>query len=176
MVDLYTSDILFRMIESLRAMAKEYSDLQLQLQDPNMYANPKELQRIGKRSAQLEPLISLLEEYDACQEAIAEAKSITDTDLKALAEEEAATARERLPKLEEEMRAFLIPRDPNDDKSVIIEVRAGAGGDEAALFASELVRMYLRYAEERGWKTELLDKSDSDAGGIKEVSARIEGP
>ena len=161
------------MIERLRQLQEEYLSLQAQLQDPNVYGNPKEIARIGKRSAQLEPLIDLLKEYEAAEQAIAEAKSITDPDLKALAEEEAMTARERLPKLEEEMRSFLIPRDPNDDKSVILEVRAGAGGDEAALFASELVRMYLRYAEEQGWKTELLDKSNSDSGGIKEVSPRI---
>src|SRR3989344_5281225 len=109
------------MIERLRQLQEEYLSLQAQLQDPNVYGNPKEIARIGKRSAQLEPLIDLLKEYEAAEQAIAEAKSITDPDLKALAEEEAMTARERLPKLEEEMRSFLIPRDPNDDKSVILE-------------------------------------------------------
>ncbi|MEK7591065.1 MAG: peptide chain release factor 1 [Patescibacteria group bacterium] len=163
------------MLETLRKLAQEYSGLQLQLQDPSVYGNPKELVRIGKRSAQLEPLVALLKEYDLCQNALNEASTNRDPELAALVEEEAERARKMLPQIEQEMRSFFIPQDPNDDKSVILEVRAGTGGEEAALFAGEILRMYLRYAERQRWKTELLDKSDAESGGIKEASARIEG-
>lgn len=163
------------MLETLRKLAQEYQDLQLKLQDSNVYGNPKEIARIGKRSAELEPLVELLREYEISMSAIKEASENKDPELAVLAQEEAERARKRLPEIEQEMRSFLIPRDSDDDKSVIMEIRAGAGGEEAALFAGELVRMYLRFAEEQGWKTELLDKSDADSGGIKEASARIEG-
>jgi peptide chain release factor 1 len=163
------------MIEKLRALAAEYEDLQKKLQDPQVLANPRELARIGKRSKELEPFIALLREYERCQQAIEEARRVHDPELKALAEEEAASARARLPTLEQKMRTYLVPRDPDDDRSVILEVRAGTGGEEAALFASELLRMYLKYAESKGWKTELLGTSDAEAGGVKEAACRIEG-
>ena len=164
------------MIEKLRTLAAEYDDLQKALQNPDNFSNPKELARIGKRSAELEPLIAMLTDYDAAERAIAYATEVNvDPDMSALAEEEAAEARKKIPDLLESMRSFLVPKDPDDNKNVIVEVRAGAGGDEAALFAGELVRMYLRYAEDQHWKTEVMDMSNADAGGIKEASLRIEG-
>jgi len=164
------------MIEKLRVLAKEHADLQTRLQDPAVLADPWEIARIGKRIRALDPLVGLLKEYDACERAIAfAAESKGDPEMEALAEEEAEAARKRKAALEGEMRMFLIPKDPDDDRSVILEVRAGAGGDEAALFAAELLRMYIRYAETRGWKAELLHKADQEGGGAKEAIGRITG-
>ena len=164
------------MIEKLRAMAKEYESLQKQIQDPEVLSDPKKIATIGKKLSDLQPLIGLLKEYDKCREAIKSVEEVKDDpELKALAEEEAEVASGRLVELEADMKAFLIPRDPDDDKNVILEVRAGTGGEEAALFGAELMRMYLRFAEEQGWKTNILSKADADGGGIKEVICKIEG-
>ena len=164
------------MIEKIRALAKEFEELHKQMQDPEVLSNPKEIARIGKRIADLEPLLVLLKEYDQCQAAVQSVEDVKDDpELKVLAEEEAKEANKRIPELEEEMKIFLVPHDPDDDKNVILEVRAGTGGEEAALFGAELLRMYLRYAEEQKWTTELLSKTDADGGGIKEASCRISG-
>lgn len=164
------------MIETLRALAKEREDLQLHMQDPEVLRNPKEIARIGKRISELEPLVAMIQEYDACQSAIAfVAEAGEDLELKAMAEEEADEARKKLPELEEKMKKFLIPKDPDDDRSVILEVRAGTGGEEAALFAAELLRMYMRFAEENNWTVELMEKNDADSGGIKEAVCKIDG-
>lgn len=163
------------MIEKLRSLVGEYRSLETEMQDPGVYGDSKKMAKLGKRMRELQPLIPLLDEYDAKEKAIADAVSITDKELLMLAQEEADEAKKRIPELLEQMKKFLIPRNPDDDKSVIMEVRAGAGGEEAALFAAEQLRMYLRYAENKGWKAELLRKSDADAGGIKEASVRIEG-
>ena len=157
-------------------MAKEYESLQKQIQDPEVLSDPKKIATIGKKLSDLQPLIGLLKEYDKCREAIKSVEEVKDDpELKALAEEEAEVASGRLVELEADMKAFLIPRDPDDDKNVILEVRAGTGGEEAALFGAELMRMYLRFAEEQGWKTNILSKADADGGGIKEVICKIEG-
>ncbi len=164
------------MLDKLRHLASEHADLTLRLQNPEVFNDPKEVARISRRIKELDPLIDLLAEYQACQTAIEEVeKQKNDPELKAMAEEDAAAARKKMPELEQRMKSFLIPKDPDDDKSVILEIRAGAGGEEAALFAAELFRMYLRYAETQRWKTELMDKSDADSGGIKEASCKIEG-
>ena len=163
------------MIEKLRQLAREHADLANRLQSPEVFSDPKEVARIGKRIKELDPLIDLLSEYDRCREAIADADDMKDPELKALAEEEADAARRRIPVIEKEMKSFLVPKDPDDDKNVILEVRAGAGGDEAALFAAELLRMYLRYAEQQRWTVQMMGTSDSDVGGIKEASCAIEG-
>lgn len=164
------------MIEKLRLLVAEHADLQKQMSSPEVYNNPKEIARIGKRISDLEPLTHLVEEFDAAQKAIAFAAEVSsDPEMGPMAEEEAAAARAKIPELEQQMRKFLIPRNPDDDRSVIMEVRAGTGGEEASLFAAELLRMYLRYADERGWKSELMDKADADGGGIKEAICKIDG-
>ncbi|TSC58995.1 MAG: peptide chain release factor 1 [Candidatus Peregrinibacteria bacterium Greene0416_19] len=161
------------MIEKLRQLAREHAALNERLFDPAVHADPREIARIGKRIAELEPVLLLIAEYERAHEAIRYAADEQDSELRAMAEQEAADARARLPQLEDRMKKFLLPNDPDDDRGVIIEVRAGTGGEEAALFAAELLRMYLRFAEERRWKTEMLDKSDAESGGIKEASCRI---
>ncbi len=164
------------MIEKLQTLADEYVRLHETLRQPETLSNPKEIARIGKRLAELEPLVSLFSQYRKAQAAIAYVEEVRgDPDMLALAEEEANHARKQLPELEKAMTSFLVPRDPDDGKSVIMEVRAGTGGEEAALFAGELMRMYLRYAEQHGWKAEIMNMSEADGGGIKEVSCRIEG-
>ncbi len=162
------------MLPKLKSLAAEYEDLHKKLQDPEVFGDPKKFVPLQKRAAELAPLVAMLHEYTIAEEAIAYAKN-ADAEMKELAEEEATVAYTKLPVLETKMRAFLVPKNPDDDKSVILEVRAGAGGDEAALFAGELLRMYLRYAETQGWRSELLDRSDADGGGVKEASVRIEG-
>lgn len=164
------------MIEKVRLSVGELAGLRTKMEDPAVYGDQKEVTRIARKIKQLEPLEKVLREYEACEKAIKEEASFEgDAELQTMASEEANAARERLPALETEMKRLLIPRNPDDEKSVIIEVRAGAGGEEAALFAAQQLKMYLRYAESRGWKSELLDTSPADAGGIKEASARIEG-
>ncbi len=164
------------MIEKVRAAAAELKALRLKMEDPAVYGNPKEITKVARRIKQIEPLEPLLAEYDRGEQAIKDEAAFSgDPELKAMAAEEATKARERQPELLQKMKRLLIPRNPDDEKSVILEVRAGAGGEEAALFAAEQLKMYLRYAENRGWKTELMDVSTADAGGVKEASARIEG-
>lgn len=159
--------------EQLRA---EYNELQLRMQDPTVYGSPSELAKVGKRAAQLEPVQALIAEYEQCERMLESDPTVeSDPELAELAAEEHAHARERIAQIEEELKEFLVPHDPMDDRNVIVEVRAGTGGEEAALFASELLRMYLRYAEEQGWKTELLDSAQADSGGVKEAIIRVEG-
>ena len=146
------------------------------MEDPTVYSDRKELTKLSRRMKQLEPLEQKYQEYEACEKAIKDVSNFAnDPDLLSIAEEEAAKAKERAPVLLDEMKRLLIPKNPDDEKSVILEVRAGAGGEEAALFAAEQLKMYLRYSEECGWKTEILDISAADAGGIKEASVQIEG-
>lgn len=164
------------MIDKVKAFVKEHDDLQKKLQDPAVYGDQKEVAKISRRIKQLDPITKKYAEYKQAEDTIAEVENVKDDpDLLLIAKEEASIARMKIEKLEDELKRLLVPRDPNDEKSVILEVRAGTGGEEAALFAAEQLKMYLRYAENKGWKVELMDTSAADAGGIKEASARIEG-
>lgn len=164
------------MLDRIRSLAKEYTGLERTLEDPTVFSDHQAIAKIRKRMREIEPAFKLLWEYEKCAEAVRTVSQVgDDSELRALAEEEAREARENIPKIEEEMRLYLLPKDPDDTRNVMLEVRAGAGGEEAGLFAAELLRMYLRYAEMRGWKTELVDKADADAGGIKEAVSRIVG-
>lgn len=157
-------------------MAEEYARIEREMQTAEVLADPKRMAQLAKRYKEIEKLVLLLQEYDRCEEAIAFAGNVKEADLKQLADEEAAQAVIRKERLLQEMRSFLVPNDPQDDRNVILEVRAGTGGEEAALFAAELLRMYLRYAEQKKWKTELINKTDAEGGGIKEAVVRVEGP
>jgi len=160
----------------LQQLKAEFEDVQRKLQDPAVFENPKELAKLGKRSSELQPLIALIAEHDRLLLAIKEAKDLKDDpDLGAIAEEEAAKAREQLPVIEAKLKIALVPTDPMDSRNVILEVRAGTGGEEAALFGAELLRLYIRYAESKKWKVEFIEKTDADAGGIKEAVIHIEG-
>jgi peptide chain release factor 1 len=163
-------------IDKLRLLAKEYTELELSIQTPEVLSNPKEIAKIGKRMSDLRPLLSMIKDYESCQAAIDFVKEAgDDPEMKEMAEAEADVAKKRIPELEDEMKLFLIPKDADDDRSVILEIRAGTGGDEAAIFAGELFRMYLRFTEERKWTTEIMEKRDAEGGGIKEVVCKIDG-
>lgn len=165
------------MKEKLKDLKGEYLSLQQELQDPNLFADRAKAIRIQRRMSELEPVIPLIDEYEKCLEALQAVKDMQDDpELLALAKEEAEEAEIRIPQIEEELRVHLLPKDPMDERNVILEVRAGTGGEEAALFAAELLRMYLRFGEDRGWKMEVLDMNEADAGGIKEATVRIESP
>ncbi|MBP7114303.1 MAG: peptide chain release factor 1 [Candidatus Peribacteraceae bacterium] len=164
------------MIEKVKAKVEELHSIRAKMEDPAVYGDQKEVTRLARRMKQLEPLQPLYDQYLLLEQAVKDESSFAgDPELEAIAKDEAAKAREQMPLLMEKMKRLLIPRNPDDEKSVILEVRAGAGGEEAALFAAEQLKMYLKYAEMRGWKSELMDVSDADAGGVKEASARIEG-
>ncbi len=164
------------MIDKLRILAAEYDALSSKMIEPEVISDPKQIAKIGKRMKDLEPLLGMIKQYDEAQAAIKFVEEAgDDPEMKVMAEEEAEVARKRIPELEEEMKLFLIPKDPDDDRSVILEIRAGTGGDEAALFAGELLRMYLRFAEEQKWTTELMDKKDAESGGVKEAVCKIDG-
>lgn len=142
-----------------------------------MYGNPKEVARLGKRSSELEPIVALVDEYEGCERAVKDGEAMKDDpELGLMAAEEAEKAKRRMAELDDEMRLFLVPKDPMDDRNAVVEVRAGTGGEEAALFAAELLRMYVRFAEEMGWKAEIAEITEADAGGVKEAVARFEGP
>lgn len=166
------------MFDKLDFILEKYEELSLKVSDPDVINNQKLWQKHIKEMGEMEPIVNKYREYKKAKEAIAEAKEMLDSgdeELRELAKMEIAEYEEQLPQLEEQLKILLLPKDPNDDKNVILEVRAGTGGEEAALFAQDLLRMYLRYAERRGWKAEIMDANDTGIGGIKEASVLIKG-
>ena len=166
------------MFDKLDQLESRYNDLSAQLGDPTLLADQKKFQSVAKQHRDLEPTVDKFREFRKLRDAIAEAKAMandSDPDVRAMAEEELATLEPKLPVVEEELKLLLLPKDPNDEKNVVVEVRAGTGGDEASLFAAEVFRMYLRFAEQHRWKVEILSESPSDVGGLKEVMAIFEG-
>ena len=164
------------MKEKLTKIIQAYEDLQAKMGDPEVLANQKEYNRLAKEYADQGPLAAKAREYVGAMDDLAAAKEmLADADMKELAQEEIAEIDAKLPKLEEDIRIMLIPEDPADAKDIIVELRAGVGGDEAAIFAGDLYKMYMRFCEERHWKTELMDVSPSEAGGYKEISFKVKG-
>jgi peptide chain release factor 1 len=166
------------MFDKLDQIEARYEDLGRQLGDPTLLADQKKFQTIAKQHRDLEPTVDKFRDYRKLRDSIAEARAMasdSDPDLRAMAEEELASLEPKLPVVEEDLKVLLLPKDPNDEKNIVIEVRAGTGGDEASLFAAEVFRMYLRFAEQHRWKVEILSESPSDVGGLKEVTAIFEG-
>jgi len=168
------------MFQELESIREKYRQLTLSLSEHAFAGKPQKLKEISKERAELEPIIQKSEECQKVQKSIRESKEIigdpeADRELKQLAETELAELAQKEKKLEEEIRILLFPKDPNDEKNVILEIRAGAGGDESSLFAQDLFRMYSRFAEHKGWKYEVLQTSFSPIGGIKEVIVNIQG-
>ena len=159
------------MFESCVALEREYDDLEAQLADPALHADPAAARRVGKRHAQLRPVIAAYRQWVQLGEDGEAARELAAED-PAFAEEAEATEAQR-HEVAERLTLLLVPRDPMDDKDVILEVKAGEGGAESALFAADLLRMYLRYAERRGWRTEVLDSEESDLGGYKDVQVAV---
>jgi peptide chain release factor 1 len=166
------------MFERLEQIAARYEELGEQLASPEIVSDQQKYQKIAKQHRDLAGVVEKYREYKQVETGIADAKSMmneADDDIYAMAEEELLQLEERLPKIEEELKLALLPKDPNDEKNVILEIRAGTGGDEASLFAAEVFRMYSRFAELHRWKVEVLSTSESSVGGLKEVIAIIEG-
>src|SRR5471030_3491858 len=159
------------MFESVEELIAERSDVERKMSDPGVHTNAGLARSLGRRYAQLTPIVETYLRWRTLGEDLEAARELGDTD---------ASFRAEMPELErqrdiaaEELRTLLIPRDPNDGKDVIVEVKAGEGGEESALFAGDLLRMYLRYAERQGWKTELLDATESDLGGYRDATLAV---
>ncbi|EEP71430.1 peptide chain release factor 1 [Micromonospora sp. KC207] len=157
--------------ERLAALLDEYAELEKRLADPAIHADQNAARRVGRRYAELSPLHKAAAELEQARADLAAARELAAEDPSFAAETESIAA--GLPALEERLAELLIPRDPHDAKDVIVEIKAGEGGEESALFAGDLLRMYTRYAERRGWLTEVIDAQDSDLGGVKDVSLAI---
>lgn len=163
------------MIEKLEEIDKRFAEIEAQLQDPEFSSNPTELQRLGKARAELEDIVAAYRTYKKALNERQEAESmLKDPDMREMAQDEIDRLDVEILSLESTLKTMLIPKDPNDEKSVIIEIRPAAGGDEAALFASELFRMYLRYAERRKWKSEVVDLEETGIGGLSRVVFNID--
>jgi peptide chain release factor 1 len=169
----------YNMLEKLSFIENKYKELSMKIIDPEIINNIEEWQRLVKEHADIEPIVNKYKEYTKAQKTLEEDKEMLkeklDDEMKDLLKEEIAEYEETIEKLEEELRILLIPKDPNDHKNVIVEIRAGAGGDEAGLFAGDLFRMYSMYAERQGWKTELMSSNEQGVGGFKEVIFMIKG-
>ena len=168
------------MFEKLDAIEKRFEELTKKISDPDVIANQSEWRELMKEHAEMEPIVEKYREYKKVQKQYDDAKEIvddssTDKELKDLAEMEMMEAKEKLPQIEEEIKILLIPKDKDDDKNIICEIRAGAGGEEAALFAGTLFRMYSMYAEKKHWKLEILNENETGLGGYKEISFMITG-
>ena len=164
------------MLSKLAAIEAKYSQIEARLGAPETYDDPAQVAKLNKEQSELQPLVETYRAYLDAQEAKAQAESLlSDPEMKELAQEEFRQAVSDLDRLEGELQILLLPRDPNDDKNVVVEIRAGVGGEEAALFAHSLYRMYSMYAESRNWKTDINSVSETELGGIKELSFTIEG-
>jgi peptide chain release factor 1 len=162
------------MIEKLNQIEARYDEIERQLQDPQIATDLSELQRLGKARAELEEIVGVIRDYKAAlSERRGAEQLLDDPEMRELAEREIEALQPKIESLERRLKQLLVPKDPNDDKSVIIEIRPAAGGDEAAIFANELFRMYSRYAERRKWKIEVLDYEETGIGGANRVVFRI---
>ena len=164
------------MLEKLAAIEAKYSQIEARLNAPETYGDPAAVAQLNREQAELQPLVETYRTYRSTLDAREQALELmADPEMKELAQEEYRRAGEELPRLERELQILLLPRDPNDGKNVIVEIRAGVGGEEAALFAHSLHRMYSMYAESMGWRAEVASLSETELGGIKEISFTVEG-
>lgn len=167
------------MFDKLDFILEKYEELSKKVSDPDVIAKQKEWQKLMKEMSDLEPIVKEYTAYKKAKEELEEAKGILDVEddeeLREMAREELKTNEAAIEEYTENLKILLLPKDPNDDKNVILEIRAGTGGDEAALFGSDLLRMYLRYAERMRWKTELIESNETEIGGVKEVVMLVKG-
>ncbi|MBI5101932.1 MAG: peptide chain release factor 1 [Nitrospirae bacterium] len=166
------------MLDKLRSIEEKYDNLTGLLMDPKVHANQTEFQKYSREHSDLQPLVEKIKEYKTVMEALGEAEEIlngSDPELKELAQAELDELKKKRPVLEEELKLMLLPVDPRDSRNVILEIRAGTGGEEAALFAANLFRMYTKFAESKKWKVELISMNATGLGGVKEVVASIMG-
>ena len=164
------------MFQKLEDVEKRYEELTKKISDPEIISKQNEWREYMKEHAEIEPIVEKFREYKKTKESLEEAKEmLNDPELKELAEMDMLEAKEKLPKIEEELKLLLIPKDKDDDKNIICEIRGGAGGEEAALFAGTLFRMYSMYAEKKHWKLEVLNENETGLGGYKEISFMVTG-
>ena len=168
------------LLEKLKSVEQTFEELTRRLGDPDIATNPGELQKVAKARSSLEETVNTYEQWKQTTEELAEVKEIfkeaaSDPEMKEMAAMEIAELEEKIPQLEERLKILLLPRDPNDDKNIMLEIRAGTGGDEASIWAGDLVRMYSRYAETQKWTVKLLSESLADMGGFKEAILEIQG-
>ena len=167
------------MFDKLEDLLIRFEEILSELQEPDVANDQKRFRKLMKEQNDLTPIVEAFREYKSCKKAIADSLEMleeeSDEEMKELAKEELNESKKRVEELERELKILLLPKDPNDDKNVIVEIRAGAGGDEAALFAAEIYRMYLHYAESRRWKVELVECEEIGIGGMKNVTFMITG-
>lgn len=164
------------MFEKLKALAQRMDELEARLAEPGLYDDPDRAAKLLKERNELEPIVAAFRAYEKAQQAQADAlEMLSDPDMKELAQEELTQAKADIARLEDELKILLLPKDPNDDKNIFVEIRGGAGGEESALFAADLYRMYTMYADKRGWQTEVMSASETELGGYKEIVFRVAG-
>jgi len=164
------------MLEKLKAIEEKYTTLEQRMQESEVYTDPSLYAKLAREQKEIQPVVEAFRRYEKAKVDMEGALELMgDPEFKEMAQEEYDSAKESMEQIDEELRVLLLPRDPNDNKNVIIEIRGGAGGDEAALFANSLFRMYTMYAESKRWKSEIANLNDTEIGGIKEVSFMIEG-
>ena len=167
------------MFDKLEDMLVRYEEIMNELNEPDVTNNQARFRKLMKDQSDLTPLVEAYTEYKKCKETVADSLEMldmeSDEEMRELLKEELNDAKKRIEELEEQLKILLLPKDPNDDKNVIVEIRAGAGGDEAALFAAELYRMYVHYAEGRRWKVETMEVDDTGIGGMKSVNFMVTG-
>ena len=167
------------MFDKLEDLLVRLEEILSELNEPGVANDPARFQKLMKEQSELQPIVDAYKEYKACQQTVEESLMMldeeSDEEMREKLKEELADAKSRIEELETELKILLLPKDPNDSKNVIVEIRAGAGGDEAALFAAEIYRMYVKYAESRRWKTELMSLNENGIGGFKEVTFMING-
>lgn len=166
------------LINKLKEVEASFQEIEQKMGDPEIAQNPREIQSLNKKRVELTPIVEAFSRYEAVLKGIQDANDIIasdDEEMKELAKEDLESLHKELPKLEREIQILLLPQDINDDKSVMIEIRAGAGGEEAALFAADLFRMYTRFAERQHWKTEIISGSETGIGGYKEIIFKVDG-
>jgi peptide chain release factor 1 len=164
------------LVNRLEALSDRFEEITALLADAEVQSDQNRYRSLGQEYSQLEPVVETFKGWQQLQDDISESREmLSDPEMAELARESIADAEQQIEELEPELQKLLIPRDPNDQKNIFLEVRAGTGGAEAALFAADLLRMYLRYAETQGWKSEIISASDGELGGYKEVIARISG-
>ena len=167
------------MFDRLDDILIHYEEIMQELGEPNVTENQDRFRKLMKEQADLAPLVEAYKAYKQAKQDIEDSLALleeeSDEEMRELAKEELSDAKKRVEELEQELKILLLPKDPNDDKNIILEIRAGAGGDEAALFAAELYRMYVNYAESQHWKVEIISLSENGIGGFKEVQAMITG-
>lgn len=167
------------MFDKLEDLLIRFEEILSELQEPDVANDQNRFRKLMKEQNDLTPIVEAYREYKTCKQAIADSLEMleieSDEEMRELAKEELNDAKKRVEELEHELKILLLPKDPNDDKNVVVEIRAGAGGDEAALFAAEIYRMYLHYAESRRWKVELVECEEIGIGGMKNVTFMING-